>query len=38
MLLKILQAVVILLLTITAYIEGIRTGRKLSEEEEDSDE
>ena len=33
MVLRILQAVVILLLTITAYIEGIRTGRKLAEEE-----
>ena len=38
MVLRILQAVVILLLTIAAYIEGIRTGRRLSEEEEDSDE
>ena len=38
MVLKILQAVAILLLTIAAYIEGIRTGRKLSEEKKDSDE
>ena len=38
MLLKILQAVVILLLTIAACYEGIHVGRRLSEEEEDSDE
>ena len=38
MVLKILQAVVILLLTIAAYCEGIHVGRRLSEEEEDSNE
>ena len=30
-----MQAVVILLLTVAAYIEGIRTGRRLSEEDSD---
>ena len=37
MVLKILQAVSILLLTIAAYIEGIRTGRKLAEEEDSNE-